>query len=164
MGLNTLLELCDHHLTFLHPSNLILSMSSSTSLALLLICSVVYMTSSSPLSRSLVGSIQAMDTAVQCPANNDVPTYFPNPEDCHSFYQCDWGTPHLKTCPGDLYFDPALNVCNYSSQVNCVIENTPNNNHNNGSSEEGDDSSSSSSSSSEEGDDSSSEEGEDGGH
>ncbi|OXA63905.1 uncharacterized protein LOC110841874 [Folsomia candida] len=67
----------------------------------------------------------------ECPAVvcETLGQYIPNPADCHSFYQCSWGAgetlfPYYHNCPLEtdttrLVFDPTLNVCNWSSEVEC---------------------------------------------
>merc|ERR1712110_517573 len=67
---------------------------------------------------SLPHSLNNLPKDITCPPGNDPNNmYFPNPEDCYSFYQCVWGVPHLINCPDGLMFDPSLNVCNRN--VNC---------------------------------------------
>ena len=36
-----------------------------------------------------------------------------------SFYECSNGKPYHFTCPGDLKFNPKLNVCDYPQNVEC---------------------------------------------
>merc|ERR1712080_197371 len=50
----------------------------------------------------------------------DHPTFYPNPEDCGSYYMCDaGGTPVLMPCPSGLYWNSNLNVCDWPSTVEC---------------------------------------------
>jgi len=57
---------------------------------------------------------------VICPESEDgYAVFVPHPTDCHLYYECVALTPVLMSCPGDLYFDPALNICNWPDQVNC---------------------------------------------
>ncbi|KAK4002627.1 Uncharacterized protein APZ42_015340 [Daphnia magna] len=59
-------------------------------------------------------------SAPQCPAN-DVGTavFFPDPTNCKNYYMCSWGVAHLKSCPDGLYWNKALNVCDFASNVIC---------------------------------------------
>jgi len=60
------------------------------------------------------------DFGVICPESEDgYAVYVPHPTECNLYYECVGLTPVLLSCPGDLYFDPALNVCNWPDQVNC---------------------------------------------
>lgn len=65
--------------------------------------------------------------AVNCPTDSGDPnqnaTLLPNPYNCSTYFVCDHGHPTEVPCPGDLYFDPILRVCNYQDQVNCNINN-----------------------------------------
>jgi hypothetical protein len=50
--------------------------------------------------------------------------YLANPADCHSFYQCSWGTPYLHQCAMEtettrLVFNPEINVCVWSDDYEC---------------------------------------------
>ncbi|XP_058793727.1 uncharacterized protein LOC131665687 [Phymastichus coffea] len=47
---------------------------------------------------------------------------FPNPKDCHSFYKCIYGKPHLYICPDNLHFNPVLSVCDWPNKVKSVFE------------------------------------------
>lgn len=40
-------------------------------------------------------------------------TYYPNPEDANSFYQCVEGVPYLQLCPAGLVFNPTLCICDW---------------------------------------------------
>merc|ERR1712055_175403 len=115
-------------------------------LVVLLFSTLVLQALSSPLSPGVEVSLSSIEDIDCPPQTDDSPAYFPDEEDCHVFYVCVWSKPQRMTCPGELHFDPILNVCNWAEDVGCVIVD---------SSEEG---SGSSSSSSEEGSGSSSEE------
>lgn len=55
-----------------------------------------------------------------CPKTNQTDvTLLPNPKDCHTFYLCDNGIPHLMTCPDGLAFNPKERVCDLPENVNC---------------------------------------------
>merc|ERR1719259_138813 len=102
---------------------------------------------------------------VVCTESTDgFPVFIPHPSECNLYYMCAGLTPVLMSCPGELFFDPSLNVCNWPDQVDCqpqTEEDTTTAGEESG--EEGEESSSeegsSSESSSEEGSSSSSEEG-----
>merc|ERR1712080_552999 len=89
---------------------------------------------SSPLSPGVEVSLSSIGDIKCPPQTDDTPAYFPDEDDCHVFYVCVWSKPQRMTCPGELHFDPILNVCNWAENVGCVIVD---------SSEEGDESSSS---------------------
>merc|ERR1711962_845977 len=53
----------------------------------------------------------------------DHPTFYPNPEDCGSFYMCSAdGTPVLMPCPSGLHWNSNLNVCDWPDRVQCEDE------------------------------------------
>merc|ERR1712029_644362 len=57
---------------------------------------------------------------VVCPESQDgFAVFVPHPTECNLYYECVGLTPILMSCPGDLYFDPTLNVCNWPDQVDC---------------------------------------------
>jgi len=43
----------------------------------------------------------------------------PNPDDCGSYYVCDWGTPVLMTCMQGLHFNAELQVCDWPENAGC---------------------------------------------
>merc|ERR1712121_594158 len=58
---------------------------------------------------------------VVCPPSEDgLPVFIPHPTNCGLYYECQGDWPILLSCPGDLYFDPVLNVCNYQWAVDCT--------------------------------------------
>lgn len=58
----------------------------------------------------------------QCPTTEDEqPVYYPHETNCSLFYQCSYGRLMLMTCPGMLYFNKKLNVCDQSYNVNCTL-------------------------------------------
>jgi len=60
------------------------------------------------------------DFDVVCHESEDgFPVYVPHPTQCNLYYQCVGLTPFLLYCPGELFFDPILNVCNWPDQVDC---------------------------------------------
>lgn len=55
--------------------------------------------------------------------------YKPHPSNCALFFQCSPnGTYTLHTCPGDLHFNPILNVCDYPHLAGCLKDNSTTNN------------------------------------
>ncbi|XP_032778744.2 proteoglycan 4 [Daphnia magna] len=50
-----------------------------------------------------------------CP--NDLFGRYPNPNDCHSYYECLAGQEYLMNCPPGLYYNPDLQVCDYLDNV-----------------------------------------------
>merc|ERR1712038_761606 len=72
------------------------------------------------LATTLLAKPLPRDINVVCPPSNDgYPTFVPHPYDCSLYYQCHGEWPILMECPGDLYWDPDLNVCNWPDQVDC---------------------------------------------
>jgi hypothetical protein len=63
---------------------------------------------------------------VQCP-NNDNSEYvsLPHPEDCTSFFKCDWGQPILFHCPDGLHFNPTIQVCDWPHSAGCTAGQKP---------------------------------------
>ncbi|XP_058793728.1 mucin-2-like [Phymastichus coffea] len=49
--------------------------------------------------------------------------FFSNPKDCQSFYHCTYGIPYLCKCPGNLFFNPKKEVCDWPRNVKCHVEN-----------------------------------------
>jgi len=67
------------------------------------------------------------DFDVVCPPSADGSTVFvPHPTDCNLYYICVGKVPFLMQCPGDLYFDSVLNVCNWPDMVECEPKTTEN--------------------------------------
>lgn len=59
-------------------------------------------------------------TTVQPPVEFVCPEdygFYPNPENCTTFYQCTGGKPYLKSCPDGLYFNPETIYCDYLDNV-----------------------------------------------
>merc|ERR1712243_164980 len=114
------------------------------------------------------GRSATLDDVICTESVDGYPVFIPHPTECNLYYMCAGLTPVLMSCPGELFFDPSLNVCNWPDQVDCQAqteeETTEAGEEEGGESgEEGEESSSeegsSSESSSEEGSSSSSEEG-----
>lgn len=51
-----------------------------------------------------------------CPERNG---YFPNEDNCASFYQCSEGKAHLVECPAGLHFSAVHKVCEYPCDAKC---------------------------------------------
>jgi len=62
------------------------------------------------------------DTVVCTPSPDGFPVFVPHPHDCTKYYECQGDWPILMECPAGLYFDPALNVCNWPEEVDCVAK------------------------------------------
>ncbi|XP_044254926.1 peritrophin-1-like [Tribolium madens] len=55
----------------------------------------------------------------QCPpVDGERPVFIPSP-DCNKYYMCGNGIPYLITCPGNLHFNPTLNVCDWPDRAGC---------------------------------------------
>merc|ERR1712198_798616 len=64
---------------------------------------------------------------VVCPQSEDGSTMFvPHPTECNLYYICVGKMTFLMQCPGDLYFDLVLNVCNWPDLVDCEPQTTEN--------------------------------------
>ena len=66
----------------------------------------------------------SMGFALTCPeyADDDNPTFYPNPEDCSSYYKCDsGGVPVKLPCPPNQHWNTRINVCDSPSNVNCGV-------------------------------------------
>jgi hypothetical protein len=66
----------------------------------------------------------AVDTAVESAAscsdkpNNEFASY-PVPNNCASFYKCDWGVPIFFECPTGLHFNPKGEYCDTPANAGC---------------------------------------------
>ena len=59
---------------------------------------------------------------VVCTESTDgFPVFIPHPSECNLYYMCAGLTPVLMSCPGELFFDPSLNVCNWPDQVRVFV-------------------------------------------
>ncbi|GIY98921.1 putative chitinase 3, partial [Caerostris extrusa] len=47
--------------------------------------------------------------------------FYPNPKDCHTFYQCIKGEPKLSECTGDDHFSPIDEICVYPCLAMCDL-------------------------------------------
>ncbi|XP_063237613.1 chondroitin proteoglycan 2-like [Bacillus rossius redtenbacheri] len=57
-----------------------------------------------------------------CPAEPDniTSTYYPNPANCSTFYECSNEVPVLLECPKKLYFNARLCVCTLPKKSHCT--------------------------------------------
>jgi hypothetical protein len=61
----------------------------------------------------------------KCPPTNDPDPsawaiFLPNPEDCGSYYVCNWGEAILMPCPAGLHFNAQLHVCDWPADAGCT--------------------------------------------
>nr|CAD7266055.1 unnamed protein product [Timema shepardi] len=85
-------------------------------IAVALFSAILFCSETSALPKKTVNSNEAIfdNPIFDCPVetNESFVTFFQNPENCTSFYECDANrVPVLIQCPGNLYFDPSLKVC-----------------------------------------------------
>merc|ERR1712020_515387 len=68
------------------------------------------------------------ESRAMCITNKIIQTFYhlisilgpvPNPEDCSTFYLCDFNDYTLEYCPDENLFDDILLVCNYDYAVDC---------------------------------------------
>ncbi|KAF9895646.1 putative inactive cytidine deaminase 4 [Lobosporangium transversale] len=52
----------------------------------------------------------------QCPVPHG---FFKNPKDCRTYYQCIWGTTHLRECPIHLHWDDNIKRCGNPEHAGC---------------------------------------------
>ncbi|CAL4104582.1 unnamed protein product, partial [Meganyctiphanes norvegica] len=45
---------------------------------------------------------------------------YAHPRDCKEWVDCDHWQPYVKYCPGNLYFNPELHVCDWSEHAGCT--------------------------------------------
>ena len=88
-------------------------------LALALICGVA---SAIPLKQNDID----VDVVCPPPSEDGLAVFVAHPYECNKYFVCQAGFPGPigpLSCPGDLQFDPTLNICNFAWAVHCV--NTP---------------------------------------
>jgi len=62
---------------------------------------------------------------IVCPESTDgFPIFLPHPSNCSLYYECQGVWPILMECAPPLYFDPKIDICNYPSEVDCVMPTT----------------------------------------
>jgi len=66
--------------------------------------------------------VPAVPAAVPvCPPQiGDEVTYFPNPDDCHTYYECSNEVPVLMECPDDLYYCSEKEACDWWWDPECT--------------------------------------------
>nr|CAD7424811.1 unnamed protein product [Timema monikensis] len=84
--------------------------------AVALFSAILFCSETSALPKKTEDSNKAIfdDPIFDCPVetNESLVTFFQNPENCTSFYECGANrVPILIQCPDNLYFDPLLKVC-----------------------------------------------------
>lgn len=47
------------------------------------------------------------------------PGGYPDPTNCSQFIQCSHGTAMITACPGDLFYNSKLKVCDYPRRTHC---------------------------------------------
>jgi hypothetical protein len=56
----------------------------------------------------------------ECPPDNGGYTYyFPNPDDCTTFWICEYGSSFLLHCPDGLLWCPEQQTCSWAWEINC---------------------------------------------
>jgi len=69
--------------------------------------------------KPLNGRSVSVEDVVCTESTDGFPVFIPHPSECNLYYMCAGLTPVLMSCPGELFFDPSLNVCNWPDQVDC---------------------------------------------
>ena len=69
--------------------------------------------------------LRCSDASFCPPSQNGWAVFVPHPYECNKYFACQpgFGAIGPMLCPGNLQFDPELNICNYNWAVGCV--NTP---------------------------------------
>ncbi|KAI8441638.1 hypothetical protein MSG28_015198 [Choristoneura fumiferana] len=65
-----------------------------------------------------------------CPADFDIHQLLPHESDCTKFYYCVHGEKQERECRDDLFFNPAIQVCDWPANVNCTNANSGESNNN----------------------------------
>jgi hypothetical protein len=56
----------------------------------------------------------------QCPFPDPLfDVFFPHPNDCQWFFHCINGVAYCRECPADLYWNVALDTCDYRENTGC---------------------------------------------
>ncbi|GJQ68679.1 hypothetical protein Trydic_g17219 [Trypoxylus dichotomus] len=55
--------------------------------------------------------------AIDCPLEEEFPTFLPNESDCSLYYECSNGIPILMECPEGMAFNPVFDVCDIPANV-----------------------------------------------
>ncbi|GBN28908.1 hypothetical protein AVEN_190061-1, partial [Araneus ventricosus] len=65
------------------------------------------------------------DPSIECPATSELPLcldqddFFPNPEDCHTFYECSEGEAKLAECTDGEHFNAVEQICQDPCEAMC---------------------------------------------
>ncbi|CAH2056489.1 unnamed protein product, partial [Iphiclides podalirius] len=62
---------------------------------------------------------------LSCDPNGQIFLLLPHFTDCTKFFMCAHGEEVLFVCPGGLYFDFVLQVCNWPRDTNCILRDSP---------------------------------------
>ncbi|CAG5053252.1 unnamed protein product [Parnassius apollo] len=73
---------------------------------------------------------------LSCDPEGQIFLLLPHYTDCTKFFMCTHGEEVLFTCPGGLYFDFEIQVCNWPRDTNCILRDIPEDNDVEGSGEE----------------------------
>merc|ERR1711915_106882 len=68
------------------------------------------------------GRSATVDDVICTESVDGYPVFISHPTECNLYYMCAGLTPVLMSCPGELFFDPSLNVCNWPDQVDCQAQ------------------------------------------
>ena len=68
----------------------------------------------------IMGAMIISASIPPCPPDEYVS--FPDPENCHMFYQCVHGTPHHSWCPEDLWYCPEFEICDFHKPDVCSYD------------------------------------------
>ncbi|KAI5631449.1 chitin binding peritrophin-A domain-containing protein [Phthorimaea operculella] len=58
-----------------------------------------------------------------CPADWNVHWLLPHESNCGKFYYCVFGEKQVRNCPGDLHFNPVLQVCDWPENAVELLDN-----------------------------------------
>ena len=75
------------------------------------------------LSCVLLANAQPLEESKPCQNCYTQLCFEPHPYNCNQYYMCNNDNAYVMTCPGDLQFNPLINVCDYPESVECI--NTP---------------------------------------
>lgn len=69
---------------------------------------------------ALVALVGAEDPVCPPPDGSGEIVFFPDPDDCHSYYECSNGEPIHMSCPDGLVWNPELDVCDFNNPHLCA--------------------------------------------
>ena len=80
----------------------------------------------SALALTLLMAASSTAQYFQNPCHLNEELYFvPHPSECNKYYMCHFQQGGLFTCPGNLQFNPDLDVCDYPDVVGCIDNHKP---------------------------------------